>query len=163
MAELIVYFLEAVQVERDKTQRLCVTLGAIEFFFESLAEQAAIVQSRKGVSNSIALQSFQIFAFDEERKLKEIGGREHVDHCGEQKDGGPGHYSERLAALKNFIPQLNRTFFGKLQVRERAKKSTEELATCRNVQRLQRLDENFEKSSSNGRARLKRRAGAGRV
>ena len=43
---LVVDFLEAMQVEDDEAERQAVTAGAIKFFFESFAEQAAIVESR---------------------------------------------------------------------------------------------------------------------
>ena len=68
-----------------------------------------------------------------------------------------------MVTLKNFIPELRRAFLGEFQMSERAKKSAKELATNRNVERLQRLDENFEKVRGNGGAQRKIRARAGRV
>ena len=56
MAVLIVHFLEAMQIQHHQAQRQSVTPGAIEFFFESLAEKPAIIKSRERIGDRIHLQ-----------------------------------------------------------------------------------------------------------
>ena len=74
-----------------------------------------------------------------------------------------GRRVECLLALKNFIPELRRAFLGKFQMSEGAKKSAKELTTHRNVERLQRFNENFEEVRGNRCTLRKIRARAGRV
>ena len=56
MAVLVVDFLEAMQIENDEAERLAVTAGAIQFFFEGFAEEPAIVEAGKGIGDGIQLQ-----------------------------------------------------------------------------------------------------------
>ncbi len=70
---------------------------------------------------------------------------------------------ENSAALQDFVPNLDGAFFSNFNVRKAAEKAAEKLTACRKIERLQCFDENVEKICSSGRARLNRRAGAGRV
>ena len=56
MAVLVVDFLEAMQIENDEAERLAVTAGAIQFFFEGFAEESAVVEAGKGIGDGIQLQ-----------------------------------------------------------------------------------------------------------
>src|SRR5689334_21129411 len=87
---------------------------------------------------------------------------ENVNHRGEQRNGKAGR-RKRLHTLKDFIPKLTRAFRGKLELTERTNKSAKELATRRNVKRVQRFNENLEKVRGNRCAQRRIRARAGRV
>ena len=50
---LVIDFLEAMQIENDETERLAVTAGAIQFFFEGFAKQSAVVEAGKGIGDGI--------------------------------------------------------------------------------------------------------------
>jgi len=58
MTELIIHFFEAVEIQRDEGQWLRVALCAIQFFFKSFTEQAAIVQAGKRIGDRIAFKRF---------------------------------------------------------------------------------------------------------
>jgi len=58
VTELIIHFLEAVEIQSDKGERLRVALGAIQFLFKSLTEQAAIVEAGERIGDRVAFERF---------------------------------------------------------------------------------------------------------
>ena len=50
---LVIYFLEAVQVEGNQSQRLAIAPRAIEFLFECFREEPSVVEARQGISHGI--------------------------------------------------------------------------------------------------------------
>src|SRR5882672_225603 len=58
VTELIVHFLEAVEIQSDEAQRLRVALCAIQFFFKSFTEQAAVVEAGKRIGDRVAFECF---------------------------------------------------------------------------------------------------------
>lgn len=163
MAELVVDLLEAVKIECDQTERLRVAFGTVEFLFEGCVEQAAILQARQRVRDGASLDIFEFIALDEQRKLQETRGREHVHHCCKQGDGVQRIRGESDTALKDLVPNLEGAVVGELEVSKAAKKTAKKLTARRNIKRLQGFHENIEKGSGRGRAWLDGRAGARRV
>ncbi len=53
MAVLVIYFLEAVQVECDQSERLAIAPRAIEFLLERFGEEPAVVEARQGIGYGI--------------------------------------------------------------------------------------------------------------
>src|SRR5882757_4326850 len=58
VTELIIHFLEAVEIQSDKGERLRVALGAIQFLFKRLAEQTAVVEAGKRIGDRVAFERF---------------------------------------------------------------------------------------------------------
>jgi len=58
VTELIVHFLEAMEIQSDEGQRVRVALRAVQFFVESFTEQAAIVEAGERIGNGVAFEYF---------------------------------------------------------------------------------------------------------
>src|SRR5580704_17523163 len=67
MTIAIVDFLEAVEIEKHDTQRQAVTARAIEFFFEGLREEPAIVKAGQRIGDRVYLQLLELVVFEHYR------------------------------------------------------------------------------------------------
>jgi hypothetical protein len=127
MAELVVDFFEAMQVERNQAERLGVAFGTIEFFLEGDVEQTAIVEAGERVGDCAAFEIFQLVALDEKRELQDTGRSEYVDHRGEKRDGLRRGFGESGAALQDFVPELERAIFGEFETSVGAEETAKKL------------------------------------
>ena len=56
MTEMVVHFLEAMEVEGDEAERLRVTLCAIQFFLKRFTEETPVVKTSQWVGDRVAFQ-----------------------------------------------------------------------------------------------------------
>src|SRR5260370_36200625 len=104
MAVLIVYFLEAVQVEGDQSQRLSVAARAIEFFFKRFTEEPAVVEAGQRIRHCIQVQPLELVILNEDGNTTKTRRGEDV------RKGGPAgartteKIGEFAAARKHIIP-----------------------------------------------------------
>jgi len=75
MAVLIIYFLEAVQVQGDQAERLAVAARAIEFFLKGFREEPAVVETGQGIGNRVEFQAFEFVILNENGNTEKAGGR----------------------------------------------------------------------------------------
>ena len=111
VSELIIHFLEAVQIERDKAERVSVAFRAIEFLFKQRIKEPAILKTGEGIGDSAALESFQIIAFDEQRKAEHARRSEDIHERGQKRYRLRGRTREQSSALQDFVPKIERAFF----------------------------------------------------
>src|SRR5271155_4560776 len=126
MTVLVVDFLEAVQIENDEAERLTIAAGTIEFFFESFAKEAAIVEPGEGIGDGIQLQLLQFVVLYEDGNAEKAGRRKHVHKSCFQRDLPLHVLTKFAAACEHFIPELHTLSFTKIKVGDGAEVALEE-------------------------------------
>jgi hypothetical protein len=136
---LVIDFLEAMQIQNNKTERLAVAARAIQFLFEGFAKEPAVVKTRERISDSIQLKLFQFVVFDENRNPEKIGGGKNIHKRGFQRDGPPEMIAKFTAAQEHVIPELQTLRFAKIEVGDGAEESLEKLTARRSIQAFERI------------------------
>src|SRR4029077_14007137 len=104
MPAAIVHFLQFVHIENHKGELLVIAIGAVEFFFTVLIEEAAIVKAGESVGGGVDLEFLEFFVLHQNRDAKKIRGGEHVRHGGLQGDWAPEAFGQFAAARENPLP-----------------------------------------------------------
>src|SRR4029077_10919895 len=125
---LIVHFVEAVQVEDNKTQRRAVAAAAIELFFEGFTEEASVVEAGKGIGNCILLKDLQVVVFNDNRDTEEPCGSEDVHQSGFQRDLTTKIFTQLASTKEHFVPQLDALALAQIEVSDSANVALKELS-----------------------------------
>src|ERR1700687_2767954 len=163
MAVLVIYFLEAVQVQGNQTQRLAIAPSAIEFFFKCFSKEPAVVETGQGIGHSIEFQSLQLVILDEDGNTKKTGGRKDIRTCGFQRKLTTHEISELAAAREHLIPNLYTLSFAQIEVSDRTEISLEKLAARRQIEAFERVCQQLEIGILNRQTQGGRGAGAGNL
>ena len=161
MPVLIVHFLEAVQVQDDDAERKTVAAGAIEFLFEGLGKQAAIVEAGERVGDRIDLEFFVLFVFEHNRNANQAGGREDIHQNGFERHGTCELIREFAAAREHFLPQVQALRLAQIETRGGAKIALQELTARGNVHDVERVRKELEVGIFHGQTRGCRGSGTG--
>ena len=130
---LVVDFLETMKIQDNETERRAIAMGAIQFFFKGLAEEAAIVKTSKGIGNSVELQLLQFVVLDDDRNAEEAGRCQNIHQGSFQSDGAAEKFGEFAAAREHFVPKLDALGLAQIEVSGRAKVTLEKLTARREV------------------------------
>ncbi len=139
MAVLVIYFLEAVQVEGNQSQRLAIAPCAIEFFFESFREEPAVVETRQGIGHGIEFQPLQFVILDKDGNTKKTGGREDIRKRGFEGNLTTDEIGKLAATREHLIPNLYTLGFAQIEVSDRTEISLKELASRGQIEALERV------------------------
>src|SRR5713226_10701281 len=121
MAVLVIYFLEAVQVECDQSERLAIASRAIEFLLERFGEEPAVVEARQGISHGIEFQPLQVVILDEDGNTKKTEGRKDIRESGLERNLTTDEIRELAAAREHLIPNFYTLSFAQIEVSDRTK------------------------------------------
>src|SRR5271157_3107843 len=163
MAVLVIDFLEAMQIENDQTEWLAVAAGAVQFFFESFTEQAAVVEAGERIGDGVQLQLLQLVVFDEDGNAKKSCGSKYVHKSRFQGDLPLHMLAEFTAQREHLIPELHALGFAKVEVGDGTEVALEELATRRYIQAFERVGKQLEIRILNRQTRGRRGAGTGHI
>ncbi len=161
MAVLIVDFLEAMQIKNHETERLAVTAGAIEFFFEGFAKEAPVVKAGEGIGNGVELQLLQFVVLDENGNAEKTGRSEHIHKGCFQGNLTLHMLAEFAATSEHLIPEFDTLRLLKIEVGDGAEVALEKLATRGYVKAFERVRKQLEIRIFNRQTRGRRGAGAG--
>ena len=139
MAVLVIYFLEAVQVEGNQSQRLAIAPRTIEFLFEYFSKESAVVEPRQGIGHGIEFQPLQLVILDKDGNPKKTGGRKDIRERGFQRNPATQEIAELAAPHQHFIPNFNTLRFAQIEVRDRTEISLEKLAARGQIKALERV------------------------
>src|SRR5437870_13460835 len=104
MAVLVIYFLEAVQVDGNQSQRLAVAARSIEFFFECFTEETAAVETSQRIGHGIEFQPLELVILDEDGNTQKAGSGEDVRKGGPERDWTTDKIDELAPAGKHLSP-----------------------------------------------------------
>src|SRR6266568_2927587 len=163
VAVLIVYFLEAMQIQDDQAERLGVAPSAIQFFFEGFSEKPAIVKTREWIGDGIQFEFLEIFMLDNDGHAEEARGCEHIQQCSFESNLPACLVRHRAAARERFVPYLDALRLAQLDVTDRAQEALKKLSACRQVKALERVRKQLEIRSLDRQTRGRKGAGAGHI
>src|SRR6266852_6667304 len=116
----------------------------IQFLFEVLVEQAAIVEARKGVGGRIHLKFLELTVFHHDGNAKLIRRRQHVHQCGLQRNRAADSERKLAPALERLIPELQALSFIQFKLRDGTEIPLQELAASRDIERFESVRKEFE-------------------
>src|SRR2546421_6673374 len=139
MAVLVIYFLEAVEVEGNQSQRLAIATRPVEFLFECFSEEPAVVQARQGIGHGIEFQPLQLVILDEDGNTKKTGGRKDIRECGFQRNLTTQKIGELAASHEHLVPNFDTLGFAQIEVSDRTEVSLKKLAARGQIKALERI------------------------
>jgi len=160
---LVIHFLEAVQIQHDEAKGLTIPARAIEFLFECFGEEPSIVEIGERIGDSIELEFFQVFVFDEDGNTKKSRSSEDIQQSGVEGNLTIGAIAKLATASEHVIPDLQTLGFAQIQMSDHAEVSLEKLTTRRQIESIERIDKQLEIRILNRHARGRRGAGAGHI
>jgi hypothetical protein len=116
MAVLVVDFLEAVKIEDDQAERGTVAVGAVQFLFEGLGEETAVIEAGERIGDGVALKFFEVVVLDDDRDAEQSCGSEHVHQGGFESYGAAEEIGELALAGEHFIPELNAVALAEIEM-----------------------------------------------
>src|SRR5690242_3666484 len=139
MTVLVVDFLEAMQIQNNKAERLAVAARAIQFLLEGFTKETPIVETCERIGDSIQLKLFQFVVFDENGDPKKVGGRQNIHERGFQRSWPPEMVAEFAAAQEHVIRELQTLRFTEIEVGDGAEIALEKLTARRSIQAFERI------------------------
>jgi hypothetical protein len=128
MSEFVVYFLEAVEIQKDQRKLMIVPAGPVRLPLQRFFEEAPVVQAGQGIRCRIDLQPLELFVLDENRNAKQIRGGEHIHERCLEGYRAPELLRELCSPRKGLFPELQALTFAKIQVSDGSEESLQELA-----------------------------------
>src|SRR5690348_13081538 len=139
MTVLVIDFLEAMQIQNNKAERLAVAARAIQFLLEGFTKETPIVETCERISDSIQLKLFQFVVFDENRNPEKVRGGQNIHKRGFQRSWPPEMIAKFAAAQEHVIPELQTLRFTKIEVGDGAEKPLQKLSARRSIQAFERI------------------------
>src|SRR5260370_24171358 len=139
MGVLVIYFLEAVQVQSNQCQGLNVAPRAIEFFLECLSEESAIVESCQRIGHGTELEFLQVVVLDEDGDAQETRRGENIRERGFQRNLTTEKSGKLSPANEHLIPDLHTFVFAQIEVSDRTEISLWKLAARRQIEAFERI------------------------
>lgn len=139
MAVPVVDFLEAVKIKDDESKGMTVAARAIQFFFESLAEQPAIIEACKRIRDRTELESLQILVFDQNGNTESARAGEDIHQSGLEGERTADLFAELATLGEGFIPELEALRFGKIEMGDDFEVTLKELPARRKIHTLERV------------------------
>jgi hypothetical protein len=116
VAVLVVDFLEAVKVEDDEAERGTVAVGAVQFLFEGLGEEAAVIEAGERIGDGVALKFLEVVVLDDDGNAEKSCGSEDVHQGGFESDGAAKEIGELALAGEHFVPELNAVALAQIEM-----------------------------------------------
>ena len=151
------------QIQYHQAERVRVAASAIQFLLERLRKKPAVVESRQRISDGIQFEFFEVLVLHDNRNAQEAGGSEHIQEGRFQNNLAARLVGQVATTHEHLVPDLDTLRLRQLHVTDCAEEALEELATCGQVEALERIRKHLEVSVLDWQTRGHGATGAGHI
>ena len=144
MSELVIHFLESMQVENDERELVRIADRPVEFFLKVIVEKAPVIKARQRIRRGIDLKLTQFLVLHQDRQTQQACGRQHIHQGCLQRDSFADALGKFTFARQRLVPQIEALRFRDFNLRNRAEKPLQELPAAGAVQCFERVRQELE-------------------